>query len=505
MPAHRSLTLRAVPAAILIAIATDAAVAQPRGDTLATLDSVTQYMAGPLGGGIWPGFSRDTIPVAFVFPTQGTLLVNWPGALPDGFASVSGMRPVYDIFRRPKAAGWRDQQALGAASTGTTLGGRPVAQVVVSTLDPSVLLPTAIHEMFHVFQAASVRPGRRFGRGENAFYVSSYPVFNAENEMMFAREGELLLAALRAQPLAEKRELARQFVAVRRARHRRLDDTFAQFDKASELNEGLAQYAQWRALSLMSRSREIPAAWRSLALKGLTGEDARLANLTSNVSQSFRLRYYATGPAQARLLDVLSGSQQWKHEMMVRNETLQDALARISGLDAAEEKALRLGLLPSDSTRVAGAARTGISRLQALRAAQVDSALARPGILLELSASRLSAKDFGSCSFDPQNLFQVTATMQLHARTWRPCAGAALVAEFNVPAVHDRTAGTIRAVIGTEEEVKITVGGQPVTLSDGQTLSAAKDVKVEAPRASIQSAKANVSRSGRVLRITPLP
>jgi hypothetical protein len=117
----------------------------------------------------------------------------------------------------------------------------------------------------------------------------------------------------------------------------------------------------------------------------------------------------------------------------------------------------------------------------------------------------LSAKDFGSCSFDPQNLFQVTTTMQLHARTWRPCAGAALVAEFNVPAVHDRTAGTIRAVIGTEEEVKITIGGAPVTIADGQTLSAAKDVKIEAPRASVQSATATVSKSGRILRITPLP
>jgi hypothetical protein len=177
----------------------------------------------------------------------------------------------------------------------------------------------------------------------------------------------------------------------------------------------------------------------------------------------------------------------------------------LSGLDALEARLLRLATLESDSLRVAGMARTGIERLRALRAAQVDSALARPGVLLELSASQLPAKDFRSCSFDPQNLLQVTATMQLHARTWQPCAGAALVAEFNVPAVHDRTAGTIRAVIGTEDEVKITIGGAPVTLSDGATLSAANDVKVEAPRVSVKSARANVSRAGRTLRITPLP
>jgi len=362
-----------------------------------------------------------------------------------------------------------------------------------------------VHEAFHVFEAASVKPGRRFGRQENAFYVSSYPVFDEENEMMWAREGELLLRAIRSSKLAEKRDVVRQFVAVRRARHRLLDDAYSQFDRASELNEGLAQYAMLRALELMITDQMLPAEWRSLARKQLASQDAKLADLTGNVSQSFRLRYYSTGPAQARLLDALSPDGSWKQQLIDRNETLQDALGRLSGLDALEARLLGLANLESDSIRVAGIARTGIARLRALRAAQVDSALARPGILLELSASQLPAKDFRSCSFDPQNLLQVTATMQLHARTWQPCAGAALVAEFNVPAVHDRTAGTIRAVIGTDDEVKVTVGGAPVALADGQTLSAASDVKVEAPRASVQSARANIARSGRILLITPLP
>jgi len=79
------------------------------------------------------------------------------------------------------------------------------------------------------------------------------------------------------------------------------------------------------------------------------------------------------------------------------------------------------------------------------------------------------------------------------------------VAEFNVPAVHDRNSGMIRAVVGSEAEVKITVAGAQVALVDGQTITAAAAVRVEGPRASIQSAKANVSRTGRTLRITPLP
>jgi hypothetical protein len=483
---------------IVLLVAAQVSGAQPPADTVAKLDSIAQHLTRigrASGERIWPGFRPDTIPVAFVLPTHGSIVLNWPGPVPSGYEAIPGVRNAL----------WRDQRALGAASMGVNLGGRSVAQVVVSSLDPSDLLPTAVHEAFHVFEAASVKPGRRFGRQENAFYVSSYPVFDQENEMLFAREGELLLRALRATRLAEKRDLARQFVAVRRARHRQLDDAYSQFDRASELNEGLAQYALLRTLELMVTDQMLPAEWRALARKQLTTQDARLTDLTGNVSQSFRLRYYTTGPAQARLLDALSPNSAWKQELIDRNETLQDALGRLSGLDALEARLLRLANLESDSIRVAGIARTGIERLRALRAAQVDSALSRPGILLELSASQLPARDFRSCSFDPQNLLQVTATMQLHARTWQPCAGPALVAEFNVPAVHDRTAGTIRAVIGMEEEVKITVAGSLVTLTDGQTLTEAKDVKVEAPRASVQSASANVSRSGRIIRLTPLP
>lgn len=479
-------------------LSTRVAGAQAPADTVARLDTIVQHLTRigrASGESIWPGFRPDTVPVAFVLPAHGSMVFNWPGAVPDGFQSIPGVRNAI----------WRDQRALGAASTGTSIGGRSVAQIVVSPLDPAYLLPTAIHEAFHVFEAASVKPGRRFGRGENAFFVSSYPVFDVENEMMFAREGELLTNALRAKTVALKRELARQFVAVRRARHRRLDDSFSQFDRASEMNEGLAQYAQVRALELMTTDKELPAEWRSLARKQLSSEEARLADLTGNVTQSFRLRYYSTGPAQARLLDELSGSAAWKREMMTRNETLQDALARVSGLDAAEANAFRLATLRADSIRVSTAAEAAVSRLKVMRAAQVDSFLSRPGVLLELSARELPSKDFGSCSFDPQNLLQVTPTMQLHTRTWRPCSGSALVAEFNVPAVHDRSAGMIRAVIGTDAEVKITAGGAAVALAEGQTIAAATDVKVEAPRVSIQSARANLSRSGRTIRITPLP
>ena len=62
----------------------------------------------------------------------------------------------------------------------------------------------------------------------------------------------------------------------------------------------------------------------------------------------------------------------------------------------------------------------------------------------------------------------------------------------------------MRAVIGSESEVKITVGGQQIALTDGQTIEAAKDVRLDSPRANVQSARARLSREGRTIRITPL-
>jgi hypothetical protein len=472
-------------------------IAQAPIDTLARLATVNQQylrIGATEGESVWPRFRPDTIPLVFVLPDRGSVLFNWRGTLPEGFQPVS----------RVAGGAWKNQRDLGAASTGTSLGGRAAAQVVVSSLDPAALLPTAMHEAFHVFESASIRPGRRFGRGENSFYVSSYPVFDLENEKLFSLEGRILQSALAARSPGRKRELARQFVAVRRTRHRLLDPNFAEFDRASELNEGLAEYALVRALVAMSGDPQLPENWRVSARRKLAEHDASLGSVTKNVTQSLRLRFYSTGPAQALLLDEIAGPT-WKRRFMERNETLTDALAGASGIDEAEQRAFLLALRSADTARAEAEAAAGVARLRAVRASQVDSILGRAGILLELSASELPSKDFGFCGFDPQNHLQVSPTVQIQTRWWRPCAGAALSSEFNVPSVHDDERGTVRAVIGLESEVKITVDGQQIALSDGQTIDAAKDVRLDSPRANVQSARARLSREGRTIRITPLP
>jgi hypothetical protein len=375
---------------------------------------------------------------------------------------------------------------------------------VVGPPDPAALLATLFHEAFHVFQRVSAGPGRKFGKGENSYYVATYPVFSEPNEALFALEGRILAAALEASRLGRQRELAREFVAVRRARHRRLDGSFSEFDRASELNEGLAEYVLVRTLELQAADPSLPAAWRSSARRSLEEARQRLVGLTGNLTQSFRLRFYSTGPAQARLLDALSGAE-WKSRLLAENQYLDEALAEASGLDAAEQRAFAQAVTAFDSVGLRREAASGIARLQAVRTRQVDSLLSQPGVLLELSASALPRKAFDICSFDPQNHLQVTPTVQIQTRWWRPCAGRALSGEFNVPSVIDTELGTIRAVIGPETGMKLTAGGAPVVLADGQTIPEALEVQLQAPRASVRAARARLTREGRMLRITPLP
>ena len=285
-----------------------------------------------LGDSIWPGFRPDTIPVLYVIHGQGTLLLGWRGELPAGFVPA-----VADLRDAPGGAGWNPAADRGAASTGTALAGRPVAQVVVDSQDIAALVGLTAHEAFHVFEAASRRAGTRFGQQENAFLVTTYPVFDAQNEAGWALEGRILAAALDAPTRERRRGLARQFVAVREARHRALGPDLADFEQTGELNEGLAEYALLRSVQLAARQRGFPD--RAGAERLRTEKRASLERLTEHARLSMRLRFYRTGAALGLLLDALAGAA-WKQRLLDENPTVQEALAEASG-DRAYEVALR--------------------------------------------------------------------------------------------------------------------------------------------------------------------
>jgi hypothetical protein len=440
---------------------------------------------------IWPGFRPDSVPVLFVVPHAGVLLLNWRSSdPPEGFSRVAGLT----------RAGWRATDSSTAASTGTMLAGVSAAQVFVfPEMSDALLFGTVVHEAFHVFEHSVARQDRRFGSGENSFLVSSYPIFDPDNAAGVALEGRLLALALAARTRADLAARVQEFLAAREARHRRLGSDYADFEVMGELNEGLAEYALVRALELAAGDATLP--WRAEAAREVGHHRASLDSLTTEVTRSLRLRFYLTGPAMGLILDRLAGPA-WRANLVRRDLTLQDELAEASGYRERERELVARAAGVVDTAALARDARSAIARLRTLRRRQVDSILTRPGLTLVLRSDSLAGGRFGLCGIDPQNLLQVDAGLLLHTRWVRVCAGG-LTAELATATVQDRSAGTFTAVVGAEDSVRITVGGDPVALREGQALLAA-DLEIVAPGATLRAARAAIRRAGRSLIIAPL-
>lgn len=432
---------------------------------------------GPLAPtSIWPGFRPDTLSVVLSVPGVGWLLTAWSGELPEGFSAVGGL---------PGAA-WRAFRTGEPEESNTIrLEGRPWI-FYAAPGDRAATLGDAVHEAFHLLQG-ELREAGRFPAGENSFRVVSYPEFDAENESAFALEGRLLSAALDALPdTAAAAARARDFVAVRERRQRRLEPDDAVFERRAELNEGIAQYAYVRALTLVAGSADdapfLDMGWRRDAAAELAHQRELLADLIGARRQSIRLRFYATGFAQALLLDALAGDA-WKARVMADGLALQDLLAEASGYRAREND-LVAGAR-ADHAGLDEEAVAAVRTLRAERERRVRDVLDAAGTRIEVDGSALPGGGPGFCGIDPQNLLQVGDARLLHARWFRAC-GPGFEAELSTPVLQDRNAGTL-VLVAPGEDVEVTVDGAPVTAGGG-----AGSVAIRAEGVSIRAERARV-------------
>lgn len=457
--------------------AADSLAPPPPADSLARLVAAraTLERLGPtLGPSLWRGFRPDTIPTLAWLPRRGFVLFGWHGALPAGFAPLR-LGAV--------AAGWRGVDARGIANTGTELDGRQVAQVAWNGEPPADMAALMAHEAFHVYERGAGELGA--ARQENTALMTAYPIFDATNERDVALEGRLLSASLRATRSSARTRAAEEFLAVREARQRRLDPELVGFEEGSELNEGRAEYVQ-------VRTRE--AAGGSAALTDIV---ARLDTLTA-ADRSVRLRAYALGAGESLLLDRVAPA--WKDSLAAWGGTLQDALAHAIGYRARELALREEAEKAQHADRLARAAAARVAALRARRLALRDSLLARPGVVLVLSADSIGR--IGRCGFDPQNLLPAGDDVYLHTRFLAPCGGG-LGGQLTTPTVEDERAGTLRSVVGPADSVRVTVAGAPAALEEGRPVTGT-DVRVQAPGASVTARRARVERRGRELWLTPL-
>jgi hypothetical protein len=190
----------------------------------------------------------------------------------------------------------------------------------------------------------------------------------------------------------------------------------------------------------------------------------------------------------------------WKTSFLHERVYLDELLARASGARTAEDQALRAAASRERFTVMLTDAGRNLARLRDQRVAQIDSIMSRPGLQLIIELSALPNRDVGWCGIDPQNLLQAGQRVLIHTRWLRACSGNALDAEFNTPAIQDRAAGQLKAVI--ESDLRITAQGEPVALEAGKAVELS-DVRLESHSFNAHFTRAELRREGSVLRITP--
>ena len=221
----------------------------------------------------------------------------------------------------------------------------------------------------------------------------------------------------------------------------------ASLDQVREYRTLHPEYAGLRAVQV----GPLDPAWRDGAERVAAQVAARLDSVTTQSRNSLRLRFYATGPALARLLDRLAG-ERWKADLVREDRTVQEELAAVTGYGVREARLIAAARARFDWPALSQSSAATIASLESLRQAQRDSILAAPGIELVIDASAVGG--MGMCGIDPQNLLQAGQGVLLHRRWVRPCVGKALDAEFTTPVVQDQRAGTVRAVIGEETTLR---------------------------------------------------
>ncbi|MEO8294297.1 MAG: hypothetical protein ABI613_02200 [Gemmatimonadota bacterium] len=421
-------------------------------DTLVSVRNLHQMIEAygrDIGPRIWPGFRPDTIPTLYVVANQGKVMMQWRHEPISGFVAVPG----------DSETSW-SEQAMASFPSGNYIS----FMNVDSTMTRPYVLGTDIHEAFHSFEHSAVTEKSLFGQGENAMLISTYPVFDERNEALFSLEGESLGRALRASTLADAKQSAREFLALREKRRAGLSPDFAEFEAMAEMNEGLAQYALIRGMAELAGA---DSAWTSGARYLADAESSILDNLMGIEQRSVRRRFYATGSAMGLLLDRLVGDA-WKQRLMNEKTTIEKVLAASVGFQGSAE--LGRAWNASVARRVSGRlpqARASIALLRARRRNQADSILANRGLSVVLDPALLASHHFGWCGFDPQNLLQTGDGRTIHMRFLNVCGGSVKTAQLNQAAVEDSVTGTISTVIAAEDKLVIEAGGETLALPDG--------------------------------------
>lgn len=239
----------------------------------------------------WPGFDPLTIPLA-IYTGEHTYLFRHP-APPPGFTPAADAGPAALVMagRHPAVT------SNTSADIGGTVAATLLADGQRATLGANQQAAAAVHESFHVFQRK-----RHAGWAGNEGDLFLYPTDQAPLLALRRLESAGLRRALAAGTAADAACWAKAALNFRRERFAAMEKIFPQYERLTELNEGLASYLQ-----ILAEGR------KTIAI-------AEIEFPAGGVRQ----RIYTIGPALAFVLDRLSPA--WKTALEADDKTYLDQL-----------------------------------------------------------------------------------------------------------------------------------------------------------------------------------
>jgi hypothetical protein len=391
---------------------------------------------------LWPGFAPERTPLA-IWAGAKTWLFRHPSPPPDYQQLLTGLA----------ARDGRDPSVT--ANTSAVIGGISTATLMLTPTPARTAAQwaaVAVHEAFHVYERA-----RHPAWAGNEAELFTYPVENRALLVLRLREDVCLMNALRATSHAARARWTRAALDLRDSRLASTPASAAQYERASELNEGLAQYVERRFL-------QVP--------------DSAVMRIDFAASD-VRRRAYFTGEALARLLDsFLPG---WKAELEAHDDRWLDQLLLNAPI---VHRAAPAPLTAARQQQLEAQADLLLKRLVAQRAAARAAFAALAGWRVVIEAGSAPLLPTG---FDPLNVQRLDATSVLHSRFLKLGIGGASLEMLGHEALteaagdHPLFSGVRRATIaGLAERPQVVTGGSAVTLSaEGLAISGEGEAKVD--------------------------
>ena len=253
---------------------------------------------------IWPGYWPED--QAFIIHAEGVgaLLVS-PGARPQSFKPM----PDKDLPEPLKGRAYFQSGTLAGASRPFVIN-YPIGEGKTALLanrnptDPVRTITLILHEQFHGYQELAFK-------GRQPQFVDPLAI---KDRIAFAASAEversILAAAVSAPTAGGRRELLKQYFAVRREREQTMPQDAFKVEQGFERSEGTAQFVDMTARAAIAGGGE-------KHLLGLLNEQLqrKLAAETGAFATIwFRSRGYGTGAALTYLISK-SGTPSWRAEI----------------------------------------------------------------------------------------------------------------------------------------------------------------------------------------------